>query len=471
MRWFKKAKTVYNPGTHITNIASNVTLAMMHDIPVSTIASAAKLFTKYELNAKSLTPSELAIMSQFMNSGAMLGDYSSAEVKEAIYKAWNENLAQPTDTSLMQRLKMFTGYEKSKAQMGVALAAKAGNKLDSIASELYAAEDNVFRLAAFMKKVGELQERSGEKTPTTENFNDAGTFARKAFLDYDIDSKAVRIARQSFLPFVSWTYAIAPVMGRIALHQPWKIANVLAAYYLIDVAMASAAGDDDEETRKRGPKEIRERMFGIGPYMHIRIPFMGDENNPVYYRLGDYVPMASAAKGLPNGFMGQSWIPGAITPSGPIVSAIAGLVVGVNPYTGKSLNQPTDTEWQKFKNAAKFAYDIVTPPAISSTQLKAVNDILDEKTGITGAPVSNLAIARTFGLKMYDYDVIESEAVQDIVSKRVEREFKDAMRKAKREEDRRGYPDYEALDKQLEDLQIRMEKELDKARGGTGEID
>jgi hypothetical protein len=471
MRWFKKSKTVYNPGTHITNIASNVTLAMMHDIPVSTIASAAKLFTKYELNAKSLTPSELAIMSQFMNSGAMLGDYSSAEVKEAIYKAWNENLAQPTDTSLMQRLKMFTGYEKSKAQMGVALAAKAGNKLDSIASELYAAEDNVFRLAAFMKKVGELQERSGEKTPTTENFNDAGTFARKAFLDYDIDSKAVRIARQSFLPFVSWTYAIAPVMGRIALHQPWKIANVLAAYYLIDVAMASAAGDDDEETRKRGPKEIRERMFGIGPYMHIRIPFMGDENNPVYYRLGDYVPMASAAKGLPNGFMGQSWIPGAITPSGPIVSAIAGLVVGVNPYTGKSLNQPTDTEWQKFKNAAKFAYDIVTPPAISSTQLKAVNDILDEKTGITGAPVSNLAIARTFGLKMYDYDVIESEAVQDIVSKRVEREFKDAMRKAKREEDRRGYPDYEALDKQLEDLQIRMEKELDKARGGTGELD
>jgi hypothetical protein len=471
MRWFKKAKTVYNPGTHVTNIASNVTLAMMHDIPVSTIASAAKLFTKYELNAKSLTPSELAIMSQFMNSGAMLGDYSSAEVKEAIYKAWNENLAQPTDTSLMQRLKMFTGYEKSKAQMGVALAAKAGNKLDNIASELYAAEDNVFRLAAFMKKVGELQERSGEKTPTAENFSDAGTFARKAFLDYDIDSKAVRIARQSFLPFVSWTYAIAPVMGRIALHQPWKIANVLAAYYLIDVAMASAAGDDDEETRKRGPKEIRERMFGIGPYMHIRIPFMGDENNPVYYRLGDYVPMASAAKGLPNGFMGQSWIPGAITPSGPIVSAIAGLVIGVNPYTGKSLNQPTDTEWQKFKNAAKFAYDIVTPPAISSTQLKAVNDILDEKTGITGAPVSNLAIARTFGLKMYDYDVIESEAVQDVISKRVEREFKDAMRKAKREEERKGYPDYEALDKQLEDLQLRMEKELDKARGGTGEID
>ena len=96
---------------------------------------------------------------------------------------------------------------------------------------------------------------------------------------------------------------------------------------------------------------------------------------------------------------------------------------------------------------------------------------MDEKTGITGGPVSNLAIARTFGLKLYDYDVIESEAIQDIIAKRTERDFKDAMRKAKREEDRKGYPDYEALDKQLEDLQIRMEKEIDKARGGKGEID
>jgi hypothetical protein len=39
------------------------------------------------------------------------------------------------------------------------------------------------------------------------------------------------------------------------------------------------------------------------------------------------------------------------------------------------------------------------------------------------------------------------------------------MTKAKRDEYRKGYPDYEALDKELEDLQVRMEKELAKARG------
>jgi hypothetical protein len=465
MRWFKKSKTVYNPGTHITNIASNVTLAMMHDIPVSTIGSAAKLFAKYELNPKDLNKTELAIMSQFMNSGAMLGDYSSAEVKEAIYKAWSENLSQPTDTSLMQRLKMFTGYEKSKAEKGVKLAAKLGNKADNIATELYAAEDNVFRLAAFMKKVGELQEKNGETTPSAETFKNSGNFAREAFLDYDIDSKAVRLARQSFLPFVSWLYAITPVMGRIAMHQPWKIANVMMVYYLIDAAMASAAGDDDEELRKRGPEYVRERMFGIGPYMHIRIPFMGDDNNPVYYRLGDYMPMASAAKGLPNGFMGQSWFPGSLTPSGPLISAVAGMVLGVDPYTGKSIHKPTDSDWDKLGNVGKFAYDIVTPPAISSRQLQSISDILADKTGPTGTPVSDLAIARTFGLKLYEFNVDEAAYYRSLEIRKLQRDYKAAMTKAARDEYRRGYPDPAALEKELGDLRERMMEAIDKAKG------
>lgn len=465
MRWFKKSKTVYNPGTHVTNIASNVTLAMMHDIPVSTMGSAAKLFAKYELNAKDLNEKELAIMSQFMNSGAMLGDYSSAEVKEAIYKAWSENLSQPTDTSLLQRLKMFTGYEKSKAQMGVALAAKAGNKIDNVASELYAAEDNIFRLAAFMKKVGELQEKNGETTPSAETYKNSGDFAREAFLDYDIDSKAVRLARQSFLPFVSWLYAITPVMGRIAMHQPWKIANVMMVYYLLDAAMASAAGDDDEEKRKQGPEYVRERMFGIGPYMHIRIPFMGDDNNPVYYRLGDYVPMASAAKGLPNGFMGQSWFPGSLTPSGPLISAVSGMVLGVDPYTGKSIHQPTDSDWDKLGNVGKFAYDIVTPPAVSSRQLKAVSDILADKTGPTGAPVSDLAIARTFGLKLYEFNVDESAYYKSVEIRKLQRDYRAAMTKAARDEYRKGKPDPAALEKEIGDLRERLMEAIDKARG------
>ena len=464
MRWFKKSKTVYNPGTHVTNIASNITLAMMHDIPISTIGKAASLFARYEVNPDSLNRAELELMSQFMNSGAMLGDYSSVEVKQAIYDAWRKNMSASNDANLLSRLKAFTGYEKSKAESGVQLAKRVANRLDTIATELYAAEDNVFRLAAFMKKVGELQERAGTSAPTAENFREGGDFAREAFLNYDIDSKAVRIARQSVLPFVSWTYAIMPVLGRIALYQPWKIANVLMAYYLLDVAMSSLAGDDDE-ARKKGPEWARDRMFGVGPNMSIRIPFLGDDKNPVYYRLGDYVPLASSVKGLPNGFLGQSWIPQAVTPGGPFISAIAGLVAGIDPYTGKDLHKATDTNLDKLWNIAKFSYDTAIPPAVSSRQIARVQDILDEKKGVTGAMPSGLPLARMFGLKFYDYNVDESQAMQVFAAKRIEREFKDEIRKLKRDEMRKGTPDYAGLTEMIQKLETRMREEMSKARG------
>ena len=80
-----------------------------------------------------------------------------------------------------------------------------------------------------------------------------------------------------------------------------------------------------------------------------------------------------------------------------------------------------------------------------------------------------LPIARTFGLKLYDFNVDEQAAINEIVVKRIQRDFKSAITKATRDEMRKGYPDYEALDAELEDLRTRMEKEIEKARGGSEE--
>jgi hypothetical protein len=335
---------------------------------------------------------------------------------------------------------------------------------------MYAAEDNIFRMAAFLKTAGALQQRAGLKTPTEYMMREAGLFARKAFGDYDIDSKAVKIARQTAMPFISWFYAMAPVIGRIAVYEPWKLANVMMAYMILEAAMGGAAGGDDEELRKQGPESVRERMFGsVGPYMNIRIPFMGDEENPVYYKLGDYFPMASFTRGLPNGMMGQSWIPASLTPSGPFVSGILGLVGGVDPYTGKSLHKPTDTELQKLWTSTKFAYDTATIPLINSRNISKVDDIIEGKTGITGKEPSSLPIARAFGMKFYDFNVTEQAAINEMVVKRIGKDFKSAMTSAKRDEYRKAYPDYEALDEKLEELRTRMDKEIIKARGGAEE--
>lgn len=469
MRWFKKSKTTLNFGTHVTNAASNITMGMMHDISFKTMRDATSLLFRYEVRPQTLSTAERQMVEAFINSGAMLGDFSSAEVKEAIYAAHESNLRGGNDNSLTKRVAGWMGIEKTKAEAIDRVVQKgkaAGLKADDVLAQMYAFEDNAFRMAAFMKKTGERQMDKGLKAPTDEVFREAGQFALKAFGDYDIDAKAVKALRQTVMPFISWGYAMGPVIARIVLTQPWKIANIMMAYYLIEAAMSSA-GDDDEETRQSGPAYVRERMFfgAVGPYMHIRIPFMGDAENPVYYKLGDYFPLASMTKGLPNGFAGQSWFPSMLTPSGPFVSSIAGIVLGVDPYTGKSIHQPTDTEWQKLWNTTKFGYDIIAPPSINSRQIARADDFFEGKTGITGSEPSGLVFARAFGLKLYDYNVVESEAIQEIAAKRIQRDFKTAMTKAKQDEYRKGSPDYEELDRTLADLQERMEKEIAKAQG------
>jgi hypothetical protein len=69
------------------------------------------------------------------------------------------------------------------------------------------------------------------------------------------------------------------------------------------------------------------------------------------------------------------------------------------------------------------------------------------------------------GFKAYNYDVDDSMIAQDKKVKSIEKDFKAAMRKARKEEYSKGYPDYDALDAELEILRERMERRIAKVRG------
>lgn len=462
LRYFKKSKTIYNPGTQITNAASNITLAMMHDIPMRTIAEAAELFYKYELRSDSLTPEQRQVMREFLRSGALLGNYSSVEVRNVMFKSMAKHLRPPEDT-VMTRVTGFLNVETEKGKLAERLV-RQGKRADDVATQLYAAGDNIFRLAAFIKTAGDMASKENLKVPNQRMFEEAGNFARYAFLDYDIDAPAAKFLRQSLMPFVSWTYAIIPVVGKIAATQPWKVANIFAAFSLLDAATSALAGDDDE-LRKLGPKQLDERMFGIGPRMHIRIPFLGDDQNPVYYRFGDYVPLASTTRGLPNGFMGLDWFPGGITPTGPIINAAIATVGGVDPYTGKSIHRPTDSDFEKLLNIGKYGYDLFLPPAISSRTLSTFNDVVQGNVNMYSGRepgISNLIFARFGGLKFVDFNVNEQAGFRRSEASKVMRDYKAAIKRAQRAEVAKGYPDYEALHEEIKDLYEEMYEEYDK---------
>ena len=469
LRAFKKSKTIYNPGTHVTNIASNVSLLMLHDIPLKTLGKAASLMARYETGkGKPLTPDELAMMKVFMSSGAMLGNYSSVEVKRELAENAENNLLIDGNESAMTRVTAFINFEAEKGNMAARLTRKLGKKLvdtDDVATQLYAAEDNAFRLASFIKHVGDSKNVSTDGVVTDEMLQAAGRRARTDFLDYDIDSKSVKAARQSWLPFVSWTYAITPVLGRIALHQPWKVVNLLAGYAMIDMAASALAGDDEEE-RRRGPAKLDENVFGIpGLRTYIRLPF-GDDDNPVYYKLGDYIPLASTVKGLPtnNGFAGQDWWPQGLQPGGPFITAILASIGGVDAFTGEKLHDETDGSFDKAMNVGEQLLNVATPPWLRTSNIEKSIDAIQGTTNFAGRKqdVARLIVGNILGLKIDGYNVEQEMLSKSYKDSQLTRDFGAAMNRIKREETRSGNPDYEGMNAAMQELQTDLYDKLNE---------
>lgn len=469
LQWFKKSKTVYNPSTHLTNIGSNLALMSLHGISFKALRDAAGIYATFYTNPGNLTLEQRKLISSFMNSGAMLGDYSSSEVKDAIYNALRDRTEA---TSLTGDIMAAMNYEKAKAMALRTVGNKRGgaekvvNGVKTAArvmEEAYAVEDNVFRLAAFLNKAGELQLQRGVDKADAEIMRMAGKFAAGAFVDYDIDSKAVRWARQTFFPFISFTYGIIPVLGRIALNSPWRLANLLTMYYVLAALLET---EDDEELRKKGPEAMRARVYGIGPYINVRIPGLGDEKNPVYYPLGNWIPMASALKGQPQGVMGIDWIPSMLTPSNPFLSVAIALLGGTDPYTGKDIYKVTDTDFEKLKTSAKFVYNTAMTPALSTKQFETAGAVLTGDKTITGSAVSTLPLLRTLGLSLNTFNVDEQALYRGIEIQKLQREYRMAMRDAARKEAREGSPDYAALDEKLRELHARMVEDITNVQEG-----
>jgi len=479
MRWFKKAKTVYNPATWGTNVASNFTMAMMDDIPLPTLGYATKLYVGYMLPpamaAKlgiSLTREQQQLMLEIMKTNALLGDFSSTELKQSIYDSMRSTIGDK-EQGVAERIMQFAKMEKDRIEAIKKYAGKGADvaeRTDQLLGDWYAMQDNVFRVASMLNNLG--QQAQAGKTIDAEAYRLAGDHARFAFLDYDIDSKAVRIMRQTAFPFISWPYAAAKMIGNVAVHKPWKFVNLYAGLWILDGLTQAITGDDDDELRESGPEWARSRMlFGLGPHTHIRVPFMGDSENPVYYDIGKYITPSSFGDRVPNAFLGLSWWPSFVSPGGPYISAALALVGGIDPYTGKPLSPPSDSDWEKLSDRLVYTQSLFAPnlPFLNARELEKAKEAFAATEG-RSENYSSLYLARTVGMRFYDFNVQGSLDQQDRAASAVEREYKTEIGKLKRKQERLENPDWDAFYEREEELMMRMEKRIAEIRGGkTGE--
>jgi len=310
---WKKTKTAWNFGTHVGNTASNVMLIDFADADLKYVGKA----WKEMMNKNS------AIHKQAKLDGIFDADFISREFRNStteIEKALTALRGDKFGSGIVEKTKQVVNFGKKYTT-------------DQM-EKLYQFEDQIFRMAVYMDRLDKGYSQV-----------DAALDARKWFIDYDINAPVVKLAKRTFVPFVSYTYRVIPLLAEAATLRPHKFAKWAAFGHAMNEGSAYLKEDKTGEQidRLTMREQQRKKMFGdvpvIGdamPYTNIRIPFDDDEGNALYFDVSRWIPggdifeQRESSVGIPG-------VPSHLQPGGLYVDAIANFMFKTDPFTGQSL--------------------------------------------------------------------------------------------------------------------------------------
>jgi len=313
LRYWKRTKTSLNPVVHMNNVMSNFVLYDLVDANYKHLGSAGKDFWK------AFNPNKnKRVKSDDFREAEKLGVFDADMMKRELadfehdtFKRYMKIGAQ-NDDKLLENLWEGTKKYAGKTHM----------------DRLYSAEDSVFRLGLFKDKKAKLLAQNPGMDPE-DAAKEAAKFARKYMLDYEIDAPAVQLMRESVMPFISYTYRAAPIIGETLVQRPWKIAK----WGLILGGANQLAADDEEfRTERKRQKELNMgfNVLGLpGANTLIKIP-RGDKSQ--YLDVSRWIPAGDILQVKDQGFS-IPFVPAPLQPSAGAIGGIAKAVTGFDTFT------------------------------------------------------------------------------------------------------------------------------------------
>ncbi len=435
---WKTSKTALSPAVHTNNVMANMVMADWHDVTAGHIVKALRLVLAANdrkgegaigragnVVAKAgIADQEAArvILERFAESGGNIGTWATAELQkeqlEPLLKALENEIAtvarsQPAQVGAMValqkalQLRFPSAWEAFKGtKAGKALTTEARNMLD-----LYEAEDQVFRLAAWLR----AKEEGASDI-------EAGKSARKSFLDYNINAPWIQAMRKTAFPFISFTYRAIPMLLETAATKPWKLLKLGMMAGALNMLGYLLSGGDEDDERRYLPEEKAGRVLGVVPKL-IRMPWNDANGSPVFLDIRRFVPVGDFLDA------GQSHSAIPLIPSivpGGVLSIMGELVLNKSQFTGKEITRDTDTATEKTLKVVDHLYKAFAPNIVILPGTYAFQGVVDAgrgKTDTFGREQSTpAAVASSFGIKLGSYptDVLRQNARRKMHSEKME---------------------------------------------------
>lgn len=343
---WKTSKTALSPAVHMNNVMSNFVMADWQDVRAAHVGKALRIILAASGKKGGIADAEAAreVLNRYKDSGGDIGSWVTQEIAkeqidplladlegELMATAGGAVDAQAGVYAALQHAlgaRFPAALEALRAGKTGKAAAKAGGAL----IDLYQAEDDVFRLAAWLK----AKEEGADDLA-------AGKKARRSFLDYNINAPWVQAMRKSAWPFVSFTYRAVPLLAEIAGKKPHKLFKLMAFAGGLNALGVLMGGGGDDDERKLLPEEKAGGIWGMVPKL-VRMPWNDAHGSPVYLDIRRWIPVGDVFD-VGQGNAAVPMLPG-LMPGGPLV-IVGEIVLNKQSFTGKPITQETDTAAEK----------------------------------------------------------------------------------------------------------------------------
>ena len=287
------------------------------------------------------------------------------------------------------------------------------------ASDTYQRIEVVFKMAMF------LHGREKGLSPSA-----AVDAANEALFDYTLVNPNIRYLRNAplGLPFVTYYYKALPKLIETAYKHPTRFVPYVAlALAIPQLTMLAFDIDDDdyEALRKTMPEYIRNKgsLFIL--------PYKNEKGDWKYIDTAPFFPWAAFSDPIVQATFRQD--PGGALKeaskllifSGPVVTAIAGITTGRDPFTGKEIMDPRQTPQNKALALVSYvwnqampsmlAIDAVNPQNAAGAIPRLYNDAFGSGTGLDkrGQPKPEFLenAARLFGANINTLEPVTQRAL------------------------------------------------------------
>lgn len=409
---WKLNKTARNPVVHMNNVMSNLALMDLADVRSSDLVNA----------IASMVNRDDAFL-EAQENGAFGSDMVAVEIRR--------NTLQP----ILERIQRESQGGRNTIESKLGLLGRLADGiwgfakgLDRRMVELYQLEDEVFRMATYLRK------RDLGFSPT-----EAALQARDQFLNYDIRAPWVNAARRSVLPFISYTYRAVPVVAQSVMLRPWKLAKYATIAYAANALAYMVLGDDgDEDEERRSLRSEEQGSTWLGAPRMMRLPWNDDYGNPVFLDVRRWVP----AGDIFDMNQGQSAIPvpAPLQFGGPLMLA-GEFILNRQAFTGQEItNDLTDDWWDKSAKVTDWAWKSWMPSAPwipGSWYWNRIGNAMSGARDFRGRPYSvPQAALSSAGIKVKSQDVRQGFYFHGLEFNRVEQELRAQMRRLARDRQR-----------------------------------